>query len=245
MGWLSKAESKVYTGFREYGGSYLEVSHAFNLTEGRFFKIENGYVLLGILESATGFKVDPEPGTKFALEIHSSKYKRKVAKGNDFVEEEFEPTWFEVGCIEFLNNVPELLEVSVTGQFMFSTTIVTKMMIERESIGEWIFKRLNRIAPTGKIEFKQGSGYQKKGGGGYSQSEAQKIQDRLNALYNAYASVIEIEPRSDATLSHILAIAAGFHQQESTEHFAELAWKLNCLIMGVSIAPPSNKSVEF
>ena len=236
MGWIQKTESKLYSGYLEYGGSYLEVSHTLVVSEGRFFKVDDGYVLLAICARITGFKDPIETETKLAIEIHNKDYERWLGKESG--NKKFSPNWYEVAVVGWLDSHPEALEKSFAGNFMFSTSEASQMMLGGDNIGDEVFRRVKWFEPTGKIEFKLGSKNAFGGSKSSGQSEYQKLQDRTNWLYDQYASIASLKREGDANLNMLISLACGVHHVDEDVSVQALTWNLVCQITGNIIPPP-------
>ncbi|HAA27398.1 MAG TPA: hypothetical protein DCE56_06575 [Cyanobacteria bacterium UBA8553] len=237
MGWIQKAESKLYPGYFEYGGSYLDASHKITVTEGRLFKVDNGYVLLAICSQITGIKDLVATETKLAVEIHEKEYERWL--GRDVGNKKFSPTWYEIALVEWLNANPDALNKSFSGMFRFCPEPLSECDCrDLGGIEGWLIKHLTWFEPTSKIEFKAGS---KAFGGAFKstgQTEYQKLQDRTNWLYEQYASVAGIKREGDANLIMLSGLAASVHLVEREDAYQALQWNLLCQITGNVIPPP-------
>ena len=248
MAWLNRPEkNKKYPKYAEVMYDPHKSDITFDIAEGRFFKIDGGYVLLAIVNSISDVKAESNvAGTAISFEIFNQEYERYVNSENpsaktapskmqkilcNYIDGIFE------GDLSFLKEENELLKQNFKGLFAYTSSSIIADLVDAkpEAIQSYILKDVALVKPDKIPESLSKVPDARKSGGFSSQSEQQRLEHRLNFVHKALAPYASNPNEFKADIASIASLLAALAADE-TEFGAvlnrEVRWLINLVLGG-------------
>lgn len=217
----------------------------FDVAEGRFFKIDGGYVLLAVINSMTDVKPESNiPGTAISFEIFNREYERYVNSENPSAKTT--PSKMQIELCSFLDKVqnePEeflfidegVLKGNFKGSFQYSSSSVVLDLIQGKNdlLYRYLFKEVQSVKPDKISESLSKATEGKRVGSFSSQSEQQRLEHRLNLVYKAFAPYAPNPDEFKLEFSSIISVMVGLAASEDDFEkliYKEVRWLLELLL---------------
>ena len=193
MAWLGRPEkNKKYPKYAEVNYDPRKTETTIDVKEGRFYKIDRGYVLLAVFNSMTDIKPEANiPDTAISFELFGREYERFVNSENPSVKTQ--PSQMQVALCSYLDvafdigselsdTAATLSKSSFSGTFIYTSSEMVAQFLNgnAETVEQYFFKKIkpvdSAVLPESIHSATGGDGKK----GGFSGGE-----QRLNFLHKA------------------------------------------------------------
>lgn len=240
MGYLKdKKWNKKYPGFYEYVADHHKLETTISVEEGTFAKTEDGYVLLAVITALDDLKDPPPTDTLISWELHSKEYERWVSSDKSNIKTL--PTVTESMICDLLDDpnkfncsqeLSTVLKGCFKGVIAFSGSKMMGEVYQRnfDFFLESTFKGLEIVKQqklsTDPIVSLTSA---KKGGGSYQQTEAQKLADRLQFLYQQLKNFSPNPDGVEPTIASLCSVLGYCEGDEDDRTYFDVIKLLNWL----------------